>query len=88
LAGQKRILLTMATGVGNTFVAFQAAWQLWKAGRKKRILFLADRNVLIDQAKDWTFAPRMGREIAPEESQLPGHVHPGCAPDCLFSMDR
>jgi len=57
LGGQKRILLTMATGTGKTFVAFQIAWRLWKAGRKKRILFLADRNVLIDQAKDRTFAP-------------------------------
>lgn len=57
LAGQKRILLTMATGTGKTFVAFQIVWRLWKAGRKKRILFLADRNVLIDQAKDHTFAP-------------------------------
>jgi len=62
LAGQKRILLTMATGTGKTFVAFQIAWRLWKAGRKKRILFLADRNVLIDQAKDRTFAP-MGQAL-------------------------
>lgn len=57
LAGQKRILLTMATGTGKTFVAFQIVWRLWKAGRKKHILYLADRNVLIDQAKDRTFAP-------------------------------
>jgi type I restriction enzyme R subunit len=62
LSGQKRILLTMATGTGKTFVAFQIAWRLWKAGRKKRILFLADRNVLIDQAKDRTFAP-MGQAL-------------------------
>jgi type I restriction enzyme R subunit len=57
LSGQKRILLTMATGTGKTFVAFQIVWRLWKAERKKRILYLADRNVLIDQAKDRTFAP-------------------------------
>lgn len=62
LAGQPRILITMATGTGKTFVAFQIAWRLWKAKRKKRILFLADRNVLIDQAKDRTFAP-MGQAL-------------------------
>jgi len=55
--GQPRILLTMATGTGKTFVAFQIAWKLWKARRKTRILYLADRNVLIDQAKDRTFTP-------------------------------
>ncbi len=49
--GQNRILLTMATGTGKTFVAFQIAWRLWKSKRKKRILYLADRNVLIDQQK-------------------------------------
>ncbi|MBP8001611.1 MAG: DEAD/DEAH box helicase family protein [Chloroflexi bacterium] len=57
IKGQPRIPLTMATGTGKTFVAFQIVWRLWKAGRKKRILFLADRNVLIDQAKDRTFSP-------------------------------
>ena len=43
--GQDRILLVMATGTGKTYTAFQIIWRLWKAGRKKRILFLADRNV-------------------------------------------
>jgi type I restriction enzyme, R subunit len=62
LAGRKRILLTMATGTGKTFVAFQIVWRLWKAKRKKRILFLADRNVLVDQAKDRTFSP-MGEAL-------------------------
>jgi type I restriction enzyme R subunit len=62
LTGQKRILLTMATGTGKTFVAFQIVYRLWKAGRKKRILYLADRNVLIDQAKDRTFSP-MGQAL-------------------------
>ncbi len=57
LSGQKRILLTMATGTGKTFVAFQIVWRLWRSKRKKRILYLADRNVLIDQAKDRTFSP-------------------------------
>lgn len=62
ISGQKRILLTMATGTGKTFVAFQIVWRLWKAGRKKRILYLADRNILIDQAKDLTFSP-MGQAL-------------------------
>jgi type I restriction enzyme R subunit len=57
IKGQERILITMATGTGKTFVAFQLVWRLWKAGRKKRILYLADRNILVDQAKDRTFAP-------------------------------
>ena len=57
LKEQKRILLTMATGTGKTFVAFQIVWKLWKTRRKTKILFLADRNVLVDQAKDRTFTP-------------------------------
>lgn len=57
IQGQKRILITMATGTGKTFVAFQIIWKLWKTRRKTRILYLADRNVLVDQAKDRTFAP-------------------------------
>src|SRR6202521_5025886 len=47
--GRDRVLLVMATGTGKTYTAFQIIWRLWKAGRKKRILYLADRNVLIDQ---------------------------------------
>ncbi|NLB68064.1 MAG: DEAD/DEAH box helicase family protein [Lentisphaerae bacterium] len=49
--GQSRILLTMATGTGKTYVASQIIHRLWSAGLKKRILFLADRNALIDQAR-------------------------------------
>ncbi len=49
--GQNRILLTMATGTGKTYTAFQIMWRLWKAKKKKRILFLADRNILVDQAR-------------------------------------
>ncbi len=49
--GQNRILLVMATGTGKTYTAFQIIYRLWKNGKKKRILFLADRNVLIDQTK-------------------------------------
>jgi type I restriction enzyme R subunit len=57
LAGQKRILINLATGTGKTFVGFQIVWRLYRAGRKKRILYLSDRNFLIDQAKSLTFAP-------------------------------
>ena len=53
--GQNRILLIMATGTGKTYTAFQIAYRLWKAGVKKRILFLADRNALIDQAQRGDF---------------------------------
>ncbi|OPY75057.1 MAG: Type-1 restriction enzyme R protein [Syntrophorhabdus sp. PtaU1.Bin153] len=53
--GQNRILLVMATGTGKTYAAFQIIYRLWKSGTKKRILFLADRNVLIDQTKRGDF---------------------------------
>lgn len=53
--GANRILLVMATGTGKTYTAFQIIYRLWKNGRKKRILFLADRNVLIDQTKRGDF---------------------------------
>lgn len=55
--GQNRILLVMATGTGKTFTAFQIIWRLWKAGIKKRILFLADRNILVDQTRTNDFKP-------------------------------
>ncbi len=53
--GQNRVLLVMATGTGKTYTAFQIIYRLWKNGNKKRILFLADRNVLIDQTKRGDF---------------------------------
>lgn len=55
--GRDRVLLVMATGTGKTYTAFQIIWRLWKAGRAKRILFLADRNVLIDQTMVNDFRP-------------------------------
>lgn len=55
--GQDRILLVMATGTGKTYTAFQIIWRLWKAKKKKRILFLADRNILVDQTMQQDFAP-------------------------------
>src|SRR5450755_4892441 len=64
LQGKKRVLLTLATGTGKTVVAFQICWKLtnsrWnRTGeyRRPRILYLADRNVLVDEPKDKTFAP-------------------------------
>lgn len=53
--GQNRILLTMATGTGKTYTAFQIIHRLWKSKTKKRILFLADRNALIDQTRRGIF---------------------------------
>lgn len=65
LRGRRRALLTLATGTGKTIVAFQICWKLWSSGwnrdgnpaRKPRILYLADREMLIDQPKDNIFAP-------------------------------
>ncbi len=63
LQGQKRILLTMATGTGKTLVAFQVCWKLWNARwnsagkyRRPRILYLSDRNILVDDPKLREFA--------------------------------
>jgi len=55
--GHNRLLLVMATGTGKTYTAFQIIWRLWKSRTKKRILFLADRNILIDQTKTNDFKP-------------------------------
>ena len=55
--GDKRALLVMATGTGKTYTAFQIIWRLWKAGTVKRVLFLADRNILIDQTRVNDFKP-------------------------------
>ena len=65
LQGKRRVLLTMATGTGKTVVAFQICWKLWSSRwnrnnepqRKPRILYLADRNFLVDDPKDKIFAP-------------------------------
>ena len=64
LTGQRRVLVTMATGTGKTLVAFQICWKLWNAfwnktgeHRRPKILYLADRNILIDDPKDKTFTP-------------------------------
>jgi type I restriction enzyme R subunit len=56
-AGKTRVLLVMATGTGKTYTTFQIIWRLWKAGRVKRVLYLADRNILIDQTLVNDFKP-------------------------------
>jgi len=55
--GDRRVLLVMATGTGKTYTTFQIIWRLWKAGQAKRILFLADRNILVDQTLVNDFKP-------------------------------
>lgn len=64
LSGDKRLLLTLATGTGKTFVSMQIVWKLWKSGWRKgrnpRILYLADRNILIDQPIEREFRPAFG----------------------------
>ncbi len=64
LGGDKRLLLTMATGTGKTFVAMQIVWKLWQSAwrdpRKPRILYLADRTILIDQPLEREFRPAFG----------------------------
>lgn len=64
LQGKQRVLLTMATGTGKTLVAFQICWKLWSSRwnttgeyRRPKILYLADRNILIDDPKDKIFIP-------------------------------
>jgi len=55
--GQNRVLLVMATGTGKTFTAFQIVWKLLKTEKVKRVLYLADRNILIDQTIQQDFSP-------------------------------
>lgn len=59
---QNKILLVMATGTGKTYTAFNIIWRLWKTGVKKRILFLADRNALLNQTRTGDFSP-FGNDI-------------------------
>ncbi len=83
-AGDKRILLTLATGTGKTFIAFQIAWKLFQARwnltgeptRRPRILFLADRNILADQAYNAfsAFAEDARVRISPDEVRRTGRV--------------
>ena len=68
--GQDRILLVMATGTGKTYTAFQIIWRMWKAKKKKRILFLADRNILIDQTIVNDFKPFGGAMTKVKKRQV------------------
>jgi type I restriction enzyme R subunit len=64
LSGEKRALLTMATGTGKTFVSLQIVWKLWNSewqpDRKPRVLYLADRNILVDQPMEREYVPAFG----------------------------
>ena len=55
--GQSRVLLVMATGTGKTYTAFQIVWRLIHSGLKKKVLYLADRNILVDQSIQQDFKP-------------------------------
>ena len=68
--GKRRILLVMATGTGKTFTAFQIIWRLRKAGRARRVLYLADRNILLDQTITGDFAPFSNMNII---TKVAGH---------------
>ena len=68
--GEKRILLVMATGTGKTFTAFQIVWRLREAGAVRRVLYLADRNILIDQAMQRDFSPLTNVMVKVQNSSL------------------
>ncbi len=68
--GQERVLLVCATGTGKTYMSFQIIYRLWKAGIKKKILFLADRNVLVDQTISGDFKPFAGKMTKVENRKL------------------
>jgi type I restriction enzyme R subunit len=74
--GQKRLLLVMATGTGKTYTAFNIIWRLWKNKTAKRVLFLADRNVLVDQAILNDFRPfggameKLNRRLVDEQGRI------------------
>jgi type I restriction enzyme R subunit len=78
-AGQDRVLLVMATGTGKTHTAFQIIWRLWKSKTKRRILFLADRNILIDQTMVNDFRPFKGAmaKLSPHAKGIERTTEPG-----------
>ena len=86
--GQDRILLVMATGTGKTYTAFQIIWRLWKAGLKKRILFLADRNVLIDQTMVNDFRPFGGAMAKLSAKAKTIERHDGSRETLPLALDR
>ena len=86
--GQDRVLLVMATGTGKTYTAFQIIWRLWKAGQKKRILFLADRNVLIDQTMVNDFRPFGGTMAKLSTNAKTIERHDGSSEDLSLAIDK
>ena len=73
--GQKRILLTMATGTGKTFVALQIAWKIWKPAKTKpRILYLVDRTFLLEQARDDYFSKVFGKAVSGIKEKITGDI--------------
>ncbi len=87
---QDRILLVMATGTGKTYTAFQIIWRLWKAGQKKLVLYLADRNVLIDQTMVNDFRPFKGAmakiSTAPKPSNQMTAIRPTSSGPWIVSV--
>ena len=75
--GQRRMLLTMATGTGKTYVSFQIVWKLVKTGLAKRVLFLADRNILRDQAYRTFAAFEDARDVVAGKVDLNRQVYFG-----------
>jgi type I site-specific restriction endonuclease len=86
--GQDRVLLVMATGTGKTYTAFQIIWRLWKAGLKKRILFLADRNVLIDQTMVNDFRPFAGNMAKLSTQSKTIERADGTSTDLTLALDK
>ena len=86
--GRNRVLLVMATGTGKTYTAFQIIWRLWKAKRAKRILFLADRNVLIDQTMVNDFRPFGGVMAKLSTKSKTIERADGTAVDLTLALDR
>jgi type I restriction enzyme, R subunit len=74
--GQERVLLVMATGTGKTYTAFNIIWRLWRNKTVKRVLFLADRNVLVDQTIQNDFRPfggvmkKLNRDLVDEQGRI------------------
>lgn len=85
--GQNRILLVMATGTGKTYTAFQIIWRLWKSKQKKRILFLADRNILVNQTMVGDFRP-FGSAMAKLSPNAAGMERDGVTQDLTLAIQK
>lgn len=68
--GQRRVMLVMATGTGKTYTAFQIVYRLLQAGIKKRVLYLADRNILVDQAMTDDFSPLLSKATKVQNGKM------------------